>query len=43
MDKWDSNSLWESRYIWLPIEIDDKKNTLELAWHDVYDLNVYVE
>lgn len=43
MDKWDSNSLWESRYIWLPIEIDDKKKTLELAWHDIYDLDVYVE
>lgn len=42
MDKWDSNSLWESRYIWLPMEIDDKKKTLELVWHDVYDLNVYV-
>ncbi|KAF7625186.1 hypothetical protein AFLA_002060 [Aspergillus flavus NRRL3357] len=39
-DQWDSNSLWESRYIWLPIEIDDKKKTLELAWHDIYDLDV---
>ncbi|RYP14124.1 hypothetical protein DL767_010432 [Monosporascus sp. MG133] len=37
---WDSNSLWESRYIWLPMNIDDKKKTLELEWHDVYDLNV---
>ncbi|KAK4143412.1 glycoside hydrolase [Dichotomopilus funicola] len=39
-DQWDSNSLWESRYIWLPMEIDDKKKTLELEWHDVYDLDV---
>ncbi|GAB1193728.1 hypothetical protein APSETT444_002956 [Aspergillus pseudonomiae] len=39
-DQWDSNSLWESRYIWLPMEIDDKKKTLELVWNDVYDLNV---
>lgn len=39
-DQWDSNSLWESRYIWLPMEIDDKKKTLELVWHDVYDLDV---
>ncbi|OWP03263.1 glycoside hydrolase family [Marssonina coronariae] len=39
-DQWDSNSLWESRYIWLPIEIDDRKKSLEVVWHDVYDLNV---
>ncbi len=39
-DRWDSNSLWESRYIWLPMEIDDEKKTLELVWEDVYDLNV---
>ncbi|KAF7589480.1 hypothetical protein BBP40_004234 [Aspergillus hancockii] len=39
-DQWDSNSLWESRYIWLPMEIDDKKKSLELVWNDVYDLNV---
>ncbi|PBP24511.1 hypothetical protein BUE80_DR004578 [Diplocarpon rosae] len=39
-DQWDSNSLWESRYIWLPIEIDDEKKSLEVVWHDVYDLNV---
>ncbi|EMR66489.1 putative galactan -beta-galactosidase protein [Eutypa lata UCREL1] len=39
-DQWDSNSLWESRYIWLPVNIDDKKKTLDVEWHDVYDLNV---
>ncbi|KAI2635869.1 carbohydrate-binding module family 35 protein [Hypomontagnella submonticulosa] len=39
-DQWDSNSLWESRYIWLPISIDDDKKTLEVEWHDVYDLDV---
>lgn len=38
-DQWDSNSLWESRYIWLPIEVDDKKKALSLVWNDVYDLN----
>lgn len=41
-DQWDMNSLWESRYIWLPMEIDERKKTLDLVWHDVYDLNVYV-
>ncbi|KAI9050755.1 hypothetical protein LZ554_004874 [Drepanopeziza brunnea f. sp. 'monogermtubi'] len=39
-DQWDSNSLCESRYIWLPMEIDDRKKTLQVLWHDVYDLNV---
>ncbi|KAL5334691.1 glycosyl hydrolase [Aspergillus crustosus] len=39
-DQWDSNSLWESRYIWLPVEIDERKKTLEVQWHDIYDLNV---
>ena len=38
--KWDSNSLWESRYIWLPMEIDDKKKALDVVWHDIYDLEV---
>ncbi|KAL8400788.1 hypothetical protein RB594_000978 [Gaeumannomyces avenae] len=39
-DQWDNNSLWESRYIWLPLVIDDDKKTIEAVWHDVYDLNV---
>ncbi|KAI2627831.1 carbohydrate-binding module family 35 protein [Hypoxylon sp. NC1633] len=39
-DQWDSNSLWESRYIWLPIVIDDDKKTLAVEWNDVYDLDV---
>ena len=38
--QWDSNSLWESRYIWLPMDIDEKKKSLEVVWHDVYDLDV---
>ncbi|KAF2789457.1 carbohydrate-binding module family 35 protein [Melanomma pulvis-pyrius CBS 109.77] len=39
-DSWDSNSLWESRYIWLPLEIDEEKKSLRVVWHDVYDLDV---
>lgn len=41
-DQWDSNTIWESRYIWLPIAIDEKEKNLELVWHDVYDLDRYV-
>ncbi|KAL6708879.1 hypothetical protein ACN47E_002286 [Coniothyrium glycines] len=39
-DQWDSISLWESRYIWLPITIDEEKKSLQLDWHDIYDLDV---
>ncbi|KAK3333259.1 glycoside hydrolase family 43 protein [Cercophora scortea] len=39
-DQWDSNSLWESRYIWLPVDIDEQKKSLSLVWNDVYDLNI---
>ncbi|OAL54084.1 Arabinanase/levansucrase/invertase [Pyrenochaeta sp. DS3sAY3a] len=39
-DQWDSISLWESRYIWLPMEIDEEKKSLAVKWHDVYDLDV---
>ncbi|CAG8979213.1 hypothetical protein HYALB_00013140 [Hymenoscyphus albidus] len=39
-DQWDSNSLWESRYIWLPMNIDDDKKNLNIEWHDIYDLDV---
>lgn len=41
-DQWDSNSVWDSRYIWLPIQTDEKAKTLEIEWHDVYDLNAFV-
>lgn len=36
------NSIWESRNVWLPMEIDDDKGTLEVVWHDIFDLNVWV-
>ncbi|PVI06717.1 carbohydrate-binding module family 35 protein [Periconia macrospinosa] len=39
-DQWDSNSLWESRYIWLPISIDEEKKSLKVEWHDIYDLDI---
>ncbi|GAB7362428.1 hypothetical protein MBLNU230_g2750t1 [Neophaeotheca triangularis] len=39
-DQWDDVSLWESRYIWLPMAINDTTGTLEVLWYDVYDLNL---
>ncbi|KAL5117293.1 hypothetical protein ACEQ8H_004852 [Pleosporales sp. CAS-2024a] len=39
-DQWDSNALWESRYIWLPMRISESQQSLALEWHDVYDLDM---
>ena len=39
-DQWDTNSIWESRNVWLPIEIDERQSSLEVVWHDIYDLNL---
>ncbi|CAJ0552221.1 Ff.00g062000.m01.CDS01 [Fusarium sp. VM40] len=39
-DQWDLPSIWESRNVWLPIEIDEENKSLEVVWHDIYDLNV---
>lgn len=40
LQKWDSLDHSESRNTWLPMEIDDRKGTLSIAWHDVFDLNM---
>jgi hypothetical protein len=40
LQQWDSNSLWESRYIWLPVAIDESRKSLQVEWHDIYDLNM---
>lgn len=37
--QWDQNAIWDSRNVWLPVEIDEDKRDLKLIWHDVYDLN----
>ncbi|SPO01925.1 probable beta-glucanase [Cephalotrichum gorgonifer] len=39
-DQWDSVSLWESRNVWLPIDIDEREGSLQVLWHDIFDLNV---
>lgn len=41
-DQWDLNSIWDARYLWVPMNIDDDEGDLSLEWHDVYDLNVSV-
>ncbi|KAH7310617.1 family 43 glycoside hydrolase [Stachybotrys elegans] len=39
-DMWDLNSIWESRNVWLPMEINEREGSIKVLWHDVYDLNV---
>ncbi|TPX14640.1 uncharacterized protein E0L32_005332 [Thyridium curvatum] len=39
-DQWDMRSLWESRNVWLPIEINERDGSLKVVWHDIYDLDV---
>jgi hypothetical protein len=39
-DQWDSNSLWESRNVWLPLEVDEERGSIEVLWHDIFDLDV---
>lgn len=39
-DQWDLNSIWESRNVWLPMDINDQEGTLEVLWQDVFDLDV---
>jgi len=39
-DQWDLNSIWESRNVWLPMDINDEEGTLEVLWHDIFDLDV---
>ncbi|KAH7368739.1 glycosyl hydrolase [Plectosphaerella cucumerina] len=38
-DLWDKNAIWESRNVWLPLEIDEDKRDMKLVWHDVFDLD----
>lgn len=39
-DQWDSQELEDSRYVWLPLEVDSDKKAITLDWMDVYDLDV---
>ncbi len=37
-DKWNSKNLKDSRYQWLPIQIDDEETTLTISWNDTWTL-----
>lgn len=38
-DKWNSGNLMNSRYQWLPIQIDSENRTLTLSWSDEWTLD----
>lgn len=39
-DQWDNFALEDSRYVWLPLTVNDSDQSIKLDWHDVYDLDV---
>lgn len=38
-DKWNKNNLKDSRYQWLPIQVDSSKSALTISWNDEWTLN----
>ncbi|ELU41433.1 importin alpha subunit [Rhizoctonia solani AG-1 IA] len=40
-DQWaTSRDLYESTYIWLPVEVDDRTGSLKITWHDIFSIDV---
>lgn len=40
-DQWATSAeLWDSRYIWLPVEVDDQTGLLQITWHDIFSIDV---
>ena len=39
LDRWNPNDLQDSRYVWLPLEVDGDR--LTVRWHDEWDLSVF--
>lgn len=37
-DRWNKNNLKDSRYQWLPIQIDPEEKALAIAWNDTWEL-----
>ena len=38
-DRWNSNNLRDSRYVWLPLEVQDKE--LAIRWYDSWDRSIF--
>ncbi|KAJ7046060.1 glycosyl hydrolase [Mycena alexandri] len=39
-DRWDQNELSDSRYMWLPLLLDEEAGTAGMVWHDVWTVDV---
>ncbi|KAF9453112.1 carbohydrate-binding module family 35 protein [Macrolepiota fuliginosa MF-IS2] len=40
-DQWaTAKDLYESTYIWLPAEVDDRTGSFTIGWHDLYSIDV---
>ncbi|KAF5382676.1 hypothetical protein D9615_003052 [Tricholomella constricta] len=40
-DQWaTASTLYDSRYVWLPAEIDDRTGSFRIKWHDLYSIDV---
>lgn len=37
-DKWNGNNLRDSRYLWLPVQVDDEADELTISWADEWTL-----
>ncbi|KAG6836839.1 hypothetical protein H0H93_002519 [Arthromyces matolae] len=40
-DQWaTADTLYDSRYVWLPAKIDDQTGSFDIEWHDLYTIDV---
>jgi len=40
-DRWYPNNLSDSRYVWLPIELDNENRRIAVSWHDEWDTSLF--
>ncbi|MDQ6422568.1 S-layer homology domain-containing protein [Paenibacillus sp. LHD-117] len=40
-DRWFPNDLKDSRYVWLPIDLDTANRKVAVSWHDEWDMSVF--
>ncbi|OME66892.1 hypothetical protein BSK65_20530 [Paenibacillus odorifer] len=40
-DRWYPSNLSDSRYVWLPIELDNENRRIAVSWHDEWDTSLF--
>lgn len=40
-DRWVPNDLKDSRYVWLPVELNNKDKTVAIRWYDEWDFSIF--